>query len=375
MDMYLLKFPYRKILKPLAVKLAWIHPDVFSYAAVFVAAITGWCFFEAVSTPILLIIAIILIFLRMTLNTIDGVIAIHRGHLSLKGEVVNALPDRYSDIFLVGGITLSPLCRDWLGIAALATIFLVSYTGMLGKALTVDWQHQGPMGKVERLSLIMVFALIQFFVLPEKQTVTWIGIIATPMEWAMGIIITLGQYTVFRRLTGQLKQMRCKEAEGNTIPQLNSRRAIVIYDSATSNTEKVARKIAEGLCCSAMRVSEINDITGFELVVLGSPNIRKKATHKMLDFQKSIQDRPTTLALFTTFGMPIWGHLTAPSCIKSMANQWNMQPIATLKCPGFHTKYKTYKNRPGKEDLLTAFLFGIKLSKKLKAEHDAKATG
>ena len=28
MDMYLLKFPYRKILQPLAGKLGWLHPDI-----------------------------------------------------------------------------------------------------------------------------------------------------------------------------------------------------------------------------------------------------------------------------------------------------------------------------------------------------------
>jgi phosphatidylglycerophosphate synthase len=188
----------------------------------------------------------------MTLNTIDGVMAIQRGKHTLTGEIVNALPDRYSDIFVVGGIALSSLCRDWLGLVALATVFLVSYTGMLGKAIGVAWQHQGPMGKVERLITIMVFALFQFFLLPEPQFVTIAGITVTPMEIAMGLFVVLGQYSVLRRLKGQIGEINHKEEERG---QAIGARAIVIYDSSTGNTRQVAIEIAKGIGCTAKQVS------------------------------------------------------------------------------------------------------------------------
>lgn len=366
MNMYLLKYPYRKILKPTADKLKWLHPDIVSYAAVIVAAGTGWCFYKANELPILLVVAIALILLRMTLNTLDGIMAIGRGNLSLKGEIVNALPDRYSDVFMVVGIALSPLCRDWLGITAICTMFMVSYTGMLGKALTVSWQHHGPMGKVERLVVIMVFALIQYVVLPENQTVSWLGMNATPLEWAMGFILVLGQYTVIRRLNGQLREIRHKEGSAKLEPAENLERAIVIYDSNTDNTRKIAEQIAGGLACSAKPVSEIDSIDGYELVVLGSPNIRKRPTATMKKFQGKTVNHPRLVSVFTTFGVPVWGHITARYCLKSMARAWNMKPLARFSCPGYHRKFKTYKRRPNENDLTDAFLFGLKLSKKLK---------
>ena len=73
MSMHTLKFPYRKILRPTALRLKWLHPDIVSYTAFFVAAGIGWCFYKADSLPILLVVAIVLILLRMTLNTLDGV--------------------------------------------------------------------------------------------------------------------------------------------------------------------------------------------------------------------------------------------------------------------------------------------------------------
>ena len=365
MDLYLLKFPYRKILKPLALKLKWLHPDIVSYAAVIAAAGTGWCFYKANELPILLIVSIVLILLRMTLNTLDGIMAIERGNLSLKGEIVNALPDRYSDVFMVIGIALSPLCRDWLGIAALCTMFLVSYTGMMGKALTVSWQHHGPMGKVERLIVIMIFSLIQFVILPENQSVNWLGINATPMEWATGFILVLGQYTVIRRLNGQLKEIRYQEGSTKLTPLENRERAIIIYDSNTNNTQKIAEQIAQGLSCSAKSVSEFDSINGYELIVLGSPNIRKRPTTSMKQFQDKIVNYPKFLGVFTTFGLPIWGHITARNCLNSMAQAWNMKPLAKFSCPGYHQKYKTYKRHPNENDFTNAFLFGLKLSRKL----------
>ena len=62
----------------------------------------------------------------MTLNTLDGVVAIQKGDDSkIHGEIINALPDRYGDIFIVGGILLSLICNDVIGLLGLATMFLV----------------------------------------------------------------------------------------------------------------------------------------------------------------------------------------------------------------------------------------------------------
>jgi len=309
MNLYLLKFPYRKILTPLGKKLRWLNPDVVSYAAVIAAAGTGWCFYKAADFRITLIVAIVLTLLRMTLNTLDGVMAIQRGKNSLAGEIVNALPDRYSDMLVVAGIALSPLCRGWLGLAALSSMLLVSYTGMLGKAIGVSWQHHGPMGKVERMITMMVFALFQFFILPDRQGITVASVTVTPMEMAMGLFVILGQATVFRRLKGQLKEIRQKESvhQGNA----NETRAIVIYDSMSGNTRRVALEIARGLGCSAKMVSEAPSVEGYRLVVLGTPNLRKRPTLAMQEFQKHICEPPPALAVFATFGLPLWGHIMA----------------------------------------------------------------
>ena len=361
MDLYQLKFPFRKFLSPVLKRMEPVHPDVVSYAAVGVAAVTGWCYYQATAGPALLIIAIALVFLRMSLNTLDGIMAIRRGNLSLRGEIVNALPDRYSDFFVLIGIALSPLCSDWLGMLAICSVILVSYSGMLGKALTVSWQHQGPLGKVERLILLMVFTLIQF--LSTGTGVHWFGIAATPLEWLMVIYIILGQITVFRRVSGQVQEINRKEALERLDSDRNIAAAIVVYESLGGNTRLVAEQIAQGLGCQARHVLELDQIPKCELLVLGTPNIRRKPTERIARLLSVNPDRPQKLAVFGTFGLPVWGQITGMICLNRLAGLVGIKPLGSFACPGFHRKFKTFKGRPSQADLFKAFNFGLRLSK------------
>lgn len=361
MDMYLLKFPYRKILLPLAKKLKFIDPDIISYAATAVAFLTMLCYLFADKNPLLLIISIILTFTRMTFNTIDGVIAIERGNLRLKGEIVNALPDRYSDIFILAGIALCPFCNPTLGIIGLSTMFLVSYTGMMGKALGVEWQHHGPLGKVERLIIIMIFSFLQYLNITGKiSTVSLFNYSLSYFELCMIVFAVLGQITVFNRLKGQLRQIN--KLEWEKYRDL-SKKTVVIYDSITGNTKKVADEIADSLSTKCVNAIEaLNyDLSVYDLVVFATPNLGRKRTtpamHALLNKNQPIKN----YALAITSGMPVYRFISAPRCVKYFMEKLNKNPIETINIKGFHPIAKTFAGRPNQNDLLDAYLFGKKV--------------
>lgn len=144
----------------------------------------------------------------MTLNTLDGVVAIQRGDDNkIHGKIINALPDRYGDIFIVGGILLSPICSDFIGLLGLGTMFLVSYSGMLGKALGVSWQGHGPLDKVERLFLLIIFAYLQYLGYTNGAPFVQVaGYNLSYLEICMIIFFVLGQITVLRRVGGIYKE-------------------------------------------------------------------------------------------------------------------------------------------------------------------------
>ena len=214
MGLHELKYSYREVLDSFGEKIKFIHPDIFSYMAFLVALAIGILYYRSGETPIFLIINIILILFRMTLNTIDGLIALKIGRTSRRGKIVNALPDRYADMFYLIGISFSSLCNIKIGMIATVTILLISYSGMLGKALDVSWQQQGPLDKVDRLVTVMVFSLIQFILI--KINPGWLeNFKCTIMEICMLLFIILGQLTIIRRVMGMVKEIDRIES-GNT---------------------------------------------------------------------------------------------------------------------------------------------------------------
>ena len=90
----------------------------------------------------------------------------------------------------------------------MASMFLVSYTGMLSKAIGASWQHNGPLGKVERCIFIMIFSILEYYQLTGK-----IGLCENHhyFELLMILFIVLGQLTVFNRLVAQLRE--CKKLD------------------------------------------------------------------------------------------------------------------------------------------------------------------
>lgn len=356
MALYLLKYPYRKILLPLAKKMKFIDPDILGYLATFVAFITMFCYIFALQNPQLLVISIVLTLFRMTLNTIDGVIAIERGNLRLKGEIVNALPDRYSDIFILIGIALSPLCTPLLGLLGMGSMFLVSYTGMLSKALGAKWQHHGPLGKVERLIFIMIFTVLAYLQLTGKINDFYN---LKYFEWLMILFIILGQVTVFNRLKAQLKE--CAKLDWIKYRNID-KKVLVVYDSQTGNTEKVAKEAADALCTQAIAIKDATeyDFSSFDLVIFAVPhlgrNIIPPITKALLEKNLTVKN----YALLMTSGMPIKRIISNKKCIKYFTEKLNKKPISTINLKGFHSIAKTYKNHPNEDDLLLAYLFAAK---------------
>jgi len=151
----------------------------------------------------------------MTLNTIDGLIALKIGRKSRIGELVNAMPDRYADVFILLGIAFSSLCNIKIGALASLTVLLVSYAGMLGKAIGVSWQHQGPLDKVDRLVLLLIASLLQYILIKTNHpTIVIFKLPLTAMEWCMVLFIVLGQITVINRVRGMIKEINLKEKGG-----------------------------------------------------------------------------------------------------------------------------------------------------------------
>src|SRR5881409_3058062 len=81
-----------------------IHPDLVSYTSIVAAAGAAVCYGFARAVPALLLVGVILCYVRLWLNMLDGMVALASGKASRNGEIVNELPDRVSDVVIFVGV-------------------------------------------------------------------------------------------------------------------------------------------------------------------------------------------------------------------------------------------------------------------------------
>jgi phosphatidylglycerophosphate synthase len=128
-----------------------IHPDAVSYGSVVAAAGAGLCFWQSGSIPALLILGVGFCYLRLWLNMLDGMVALASGKASLRGEILNDLPDRVSDVIIFVGVAHSGLCHTESGYWAAIFALLVAYVGTFGQAVGVQREFSGIMSKPWRM--------------------------------------------------------------------------------------------------------------------------------------------------------------------------------------------------------------------------------
>ena len=94
---------------------------------------------------------------------LDGMVAVAAGKASRRGEILNDLPDRVSDIVIFVGIAHSGLMHPLIGYWAAIFAVLTAYVGLFGKALGVQREFGGIMSKPWRMVTLHIGAWLMFF--------------------------------------------------------------------------------------------------------------------------------------------------------------------------------------------------------------------
>ena len=139
-----------------------IHPDAVSYLSILAAIIAAVCFWKSGESRWLLVVAPLFCYLRLWFNMLDGMVAVAAGKASQRGEILNDLPDRVSDVIIFVGVAhsglMNPIFGYWAAIAALLT----AYVGLFGQALGVQREFGGIMSKPWRMVALHIGAWLEF---------------------------------------------------------------------------------------------------------------------------------------------------------------------------------------------------------------------
>ena len=170
-----------------------VNPNAISVLSLVLAALAGVFYFIG---SYFLILSFICIALSALFDALDGKVARIRNLQSKKGDLIDHVFDRYSDIFIMLGMVLSTYGNLRIGLLAIIGIMLTSYMGTQSQALGLGRNYSGILGRADRLVFMLVFTLIQFFV-PGSLILFTIRITATVvlLIW----FAAAGNYTAIKR--------------------------------------------------------------------------------------------------------------------------------------------------------------------------------
>src|SRR5215471_6263704 len=171
-----------------------IPPDAISYLSILAALAAALSFWESGRNTWLLIIAPLFCYLRLWFNMLDGMVAVAANKASRRGEILNDLPDRISDVIIFAGVAHSGLMNPLIGYWAAILAVLTSYVGLFGQALGVQRQFGGVMSKPWRMVALHCGAWLTFFLAPQSSATF------TILDWTCLVVIAGCVETIVVRL-------------------------------------------------------------------------------------------------------------------------------------------------------------------------------
>ena len=184
-----------------------IHPDVITYLSVAASAAAGFCFWKAQVDLNLLMAAPALCFLRGWFNILDGMVALASGKASRRGEFLQELADRFSDVIIFIGIAHSGLATVSGGYLAAIFALLTAYVSALGQGVGMSRDFGGIMSKPWRIVTLNVGAWVTLAIFRwgdgDIHYAGW-----SVMDWAIFIIIVGCLQTLWIRVLRNMRGLR-----------------------------------------------------------------------------------------------------------------------------------------------------------------------
>jgi CDP-diacylglycerol--glycerol-3-phosphate 3-phosphatidyltransferase len=200
-SVYDLKPKFQSLLRPLsdALVAAGVTANAVTIFAMLLSVASGAAIYRFHSFRILLILPIVL-FLRMALNAIDGMIAREHNQKTALGAILNELGDVFADAALYLPLAFVPFFSPILIIGVVLLAILSEMTGVVGVQIGASRRYDGPMGKSDRAFIFGTLGLLLGLNLP-------IGPVVFP---ALAVLLILLCVTIFNRARGALRELQAR---------------------------------------------------------------------------------------------------------------------------------------------------------------------
>ncbi|MER9894767.1 CDP-alcohol phosphatidyltransferase family protein [Mesorhizobium sp. M0119] len=158
--LYALKPAFQARLRPLADGLAraGITANQITLLAAALSLATGLVVAALAGHRVVFLLMPLVLFMRMALNAIDGMLAREHGQASKLGMYLNELCDVVSDLALI--LAFAVLFPAWGVVAFAIAAMITEFAGVLGIAAGTGRNYAGPFGKSDRALALGILAVL-----------------------------------------------------------------------------------------------------------------------------------------------------------------------------------------------------------------------
>jgi CDP-diacylglycerol--glycerol-3-phosphate 3-phosphatidyltransferase len=184
-----------KVIEPLADYFVRyeVSPNTVSIASLICAFFAGLSFYYSPASKEFILLAGILVILNSIFDALDGVIARKSNRATPRGDFLDHVIDRYSDVFIICSIFFAGYVPWQIGVAAIVGVQLTSYLGTQAQALSLGRYYGGIMGRADRLVVIILAAFGNFaFPVPVADF--------SVLGWAIILIAVTSHVTAILRI-------------------------------------------------------------------------------------------------------------------------------------------------------------------------------
>jgi len=177
-----------------------ISPNLLSLLSLVFAALAGLLFglsSKSMSFNLFLLLAGVFVCLNAVFDGLDGLVAREIGNASRKGDFLDHVVDRYSDVFIIGGIVFGGYAGWQIGVVAIIGVLLSSYMGTQAQAVGLSRMYGGMLGRADRMLLIIAataLTLVYPYPIPASGLVSF-----SFLGWALLVFAVVCNATALQR--------------------------------------------------------------------------------------------------------------------------------------------------------------------------------
>ncbi len=199
MTIYQLKPAFQNLLRPICRALAarGITANQVTIAALLLSMATGLAIWLSTGARWALVLLPIVLFVRMALNAVDGMLAREHDMKSPLGAILNELGDVVSDTALYLPLAVVPGLVPSLVVPIVILAVISEMTGVLAVLIGAQRRYDGPMGKSDRA---FAFGLLALLLAAGVPAGIWLNV-------ALAVVLLLLALTIFNRAKRALAEI------------------------------------------------------------------------------------------------------------------------------------------------------------------------